>query len=62
MSNGKPCEAHNMPRDICARCVGAAQEQDRIVADINAYFESLAQPAYSIERTTLIGIIRGWNK
>ncbi len=31
MSNGKPCEAHHIPADICARCKGAAEERDRIV-------------------------------
>jgi hypothetical protein len=45
MSNGKPCEAHNMPRDICARCVGAAQEQERILQLLSermTHIESIA--------------------
>ena len=31
MSNGKPCKAHNIPVDICARCRGAAEERQRIL-------------------------------
>ena len=32
MSTRKPCEAHNIPADICARCKGAAEERERIIA------------------------------
>jgi hypothetical protein len=31
MSNGKPCEAHSIPVDICARCRGASEERERII-------------------------------
>ena len=31
MSNGKPCEAHHIPEDICARCKGAIEERQRII-------------------------------
>jgi hypothetical protein len=41
MSNGKPCEAHNMPVDICARCTGAAEEYARIMALLDAHMERM---------------------
>ena len=40
MSNGKPCVAHNMPRDICARCVGAKQEYERLMAILHKHMVS----------------------
>ena len=38
MSNGKPCNAHHIPTDICARCKGAAEERERIVELIEKSF------------------------
>ena len=41
MSNGKPCEAHNIPVDICARCRGAAEERERIIALLTEFAQDL---------------------
>lgn len=37
MSNGKPCEAHHIPEDICARCKGVAEERERLLSDPELY-------------------------
>jgi len=37
MSIGNPSEAHIITRDICARCVGAVEERDRLLADPELY-------------------------
>ena len=38
MSNGKPCKAHHIPTDICARCKGAAEERQRVIELIEKSF------------------------
>lgn len=36
MSNGKFCKPHGIPENICARCVGAREERERIIALLEA--------------------------
>jgi len=38
MSNGKPCEAHHIPADICGPCKSAAEERQRIIELIEKSF------------------------
>jgi hypothetical protein len=44
MTNGKMCEQHNIPEEICARCAGTKEERERIISlsyQMLRYYENL---------------------
>jgi hypothetical protein len=43
MSNGKPCEAHHIPEDICGPCNAAAEERQRIIGVIEMFRDDWKQ-------------------
>jgi len=56
MSNGKPCEAHHIPTDICARCKGAAEERQRVIELIEKSFPEEFR-AYRVNIVKLINTL-----
>jgi hypothetical protein len=54
MTNGKPCEAHNIPSDICARCKGAAEERERIIGVIKLFRDDFKDAGLPSNHLTVI--------